>query len=187
MATRPNDEELVHAAERGMQEIETPSRETSTAVGTTDIGSMPSPIKDVDTTFGSPESVLATETKPSGILDDIVVAIFGVGLGEPFCHAGADKLLDGNLWGLVGFAIGLPAMIAGISYHFWKRGLGERTLQFARESAWRWWPAAVFLAFVTIVGPDIYRRATETSTHEPRRIGIELLPALSRVHQPPRK
>jgi hypothetical protein len=101
-------------------------------------------------------------------LNEILVFITGELIALPFAFNGADAFMKGDFrHGFLAYAIALPCAIGGLTFHFWKKWIGETA---------RVWipilliPIALVSAFIFVLGPDIYRRATE-----PHEIYVERL------------
>lgn len=95
--------------------------------------------------------------------EDLLVGGFATFVAGPICEASWHAIVvepDAMTRGLIGLAIGLPTGLAGASFHWWK----DRTPKFrdwiARQAKW-WCPAALFLVFAYVTGPEMYRRATK--------------------------
>lgn len=89
-----------------------------------------------------------------------LVAFFTLeGIAYPFCHAGAEAMLNGHLvQGVIGYLVGVTSGVAGITFHWWKKWFSR---EFLERKIFPWWPAVLLLAFVYVVGPEIYRRAID--------------------------
>lgn len=106
--------------------------------------------------------VVATEkTYFQSLLDNIVLVVTTELVALPFCFGGEEGAMNGD-WrkALIGFGIGLPIGIVGITFPVWGRRLADATQQWLRKDAWKWWmPLAAVTLFVYVLGPDVYRRA----------------------------
>ena len=102
------------------------------------------------------EAAGAIEAAVRKYIPEIVAFLLLEAIAIPFCHAGADAMLGGHVaQGIVGYLIGIPTGIAGLTFHWWKtwpiwRGIQQQVL--------RWWPAAILLAFAYVAGPSLYQR-----------------------------
>jgi hypothetical protein len=112
------------------------------------------------------ESLRGPAHETSSKFDAADFAVFAVCelIAIPLCHAGWDAVVSDHHVerGIVALIVGFPIGLAGASFHWWK----DKTPNFrdwTTRQASRWWPAAVFLAFVYVAGPQMYLRAT-TST-----------------------
>jgi hypothetical protein len=62
-------------------------------------------------------------------------------------------MLDGEyLRGIIGFAIGAPIGIIGITFHWWKDRIGGRKYGWLIRTADRGWPLALGVAFLYVTG-----------------------------------
>jgi hypothetical protein len=96
---------------------------------------------------------------------DIIVLVLGECTGVPLCIAGGEAFAHSE-WipATIGWGIGIPLVVAGASFHFWKESVKTRVVTVISRYTWVLVPIAVLLAFIYVVGPNIYRRATEFAT-----------------------
>ena len=97
------------------------------------------------------EAAGAIEAAVRKYIPEIVAFLLLEAIAIPFCHAGADAMLGGHVaQGIVGYLIGIPTGIAGLTFHWWKtwpiwRGIQQQVL--------RWWPAAISVGVRLRCGP----------------------------------
>lgn len=90
---------------------------------------------------------------------DIIVLVLGECTGVPLCIAGGEAFAHSE-WipAIIGWGIGIPLVVAGASFHFWKDSVKMRVVTVIRPYTWVFVPIAVLLAFIYVVGPNIYNR-----------------------------
>lgn len=96
--------------------------------------------------------------------DDWAVAAIGALVAVPLCEAGWHAVVNEPehfARGIIAICVGLPLGLAGFSYHRWKTKIPAAARKLIGEASLKWWPVAIFLAFLYFAGPDIYRRAIE--------------------------
>jgi hypothetical protein len=92
-------------------------------------------------------------------VDDLVVFVLCEAIGIPLCIGGGDGVVNGHLWpSVIGFGLGLPLSIAGVTYHWWKTSVSESVRRWVQQAANLWWPAALAVAFIYVCGPSLVSR-----------------------------
>ena len=88
-----------------------------------------------------------------------LVALFTLeAFAYPFFHAGAEAMLNGHfVQGVIGYFVGGFSGVAGLTFHWWKNWFSR---EFLEHKIFPWWPAVLFVAFIYVAGPEMYRRAT---------------------------
>ncbi len=93
---------------------------------------------------------------------DLVVLVAFECIAVPICIAAGEAFVSEHYGrAFFGWLVGIPLALAGFTAPWWKELLGEDARQQLTAQMHRWWPAAVFLAFIFVTGPEMYRRATQ--------------------------
>jgi hypothetical protein len=123
---------------------------------------------------------------------ELVVLAFCSLLASPFCSAGAKLMLDGEyMRGIVGFAIGVPIGVVGITFHWWKDRISGQSYGWLLRTADRGWPLALGFAFLYVTGffqspashPDSSSRPA-LSANEIADIVVQRLPKATVANNP---
>jgi hypothetical protein len=92
---------------------------------------------------------------------DLVVLVAFECIAIPICIAAGEALVSGDYGrAFLGWGIGIPLAIAGFTAHWWKDWLTETTRERIQRHTIHWSPVALLLAFVYVVGPNIYERVS---------------------------
>ena len=95
---------------------------------------------------------------------DLVVLIAFECIAVPICIAAGEAFVSEHYGrAFFGWLVGIPLAVTGFTAPWWKDWLGDDAKQRIMDQAYRWWPAAVFIAFAFVAGPEMYRRATVPS------------------------
>jgi len=102
---------------------------------------------------------------------DFSVAVVGGLIAVPLCDASWHAIVGERetIRGVVGLLCGLPIGIAAFSFHWWK-GLLPSAANWTTSQSRRWWPAALAIAMIYVLGPTAYERAV-SKWKEPVPIG----------------
>jgi hypothetical protein len=99
------------------------------------------------------------DTTDSSPFNNIIVVVASELIALPFCFNGADGFMSNDwLKTAKGFGIGLPIGIAGLTFPLWRKYLKRPTQEWVQNDAKKWWPIALLLTFIYVLGPDIYNR-----------------------------
>lgn len=91
----------------------------------------------------------------------LLVFLAGNAVGDPLCIAAGDHFVKREwLETAIGFGFGIPLVAIAWVFPFRADLFSRHFRASVRRHAYRWWPAAVLLAFIYVVGPEIYQRAT---------------------------
>ena len=111
-----------------------------------------------------PPSAEHSLARGAALRDDVIAAAIGTLIAAPLCDASWHAIVTEARYtrGIIGLLVGIPAGIAGFTYHWWK----SKLLNVARYAI-IWGPLAILLAFAYVAGPEMYRRATEPRLSPP--------------------
>src|SRR4051812_1567772 len=100
------------------------------------------------------------KTGPNISKADVIVFVVLECVAFPLCHAGGDAFVNSHFGpAIVGFGLGLPTAVMGASFHWWKNWVTESTKVWIQRQILRWSPAALLIAAIHTVGPNVYQRA----------------------------
>ena|SRR5205823_2200915 len=95
---------------------------------------------------------------------ELVVLVAFECIAIPICIAAGEAFVSEHYArAAFGWIVGIPLAVVGATAKWWKEWLSPPIRQRVFDGASRWWPAAVFLAFVYVVGPNVYQRAVAPS------------------------
>jgi hypothetical protein len=102
-----------------------------------------------------------TATRKPFTWPDLVVLVVFECVAVPICIAAGDAFVKAEFGrAAFGWAVGVPTAVAGFTAHWWKAWLSEDAREGIARVAASWAPIAVAVAFLYVVGPNIYQRAT---------------------------
>ena len=92
---------------------------------------------------------------------DLVVFVVSECLAVPLCIAAGEAFVNGHYIDAgIGWATGIPLAIFGATAYWWRKWFSDETrARLTKQAIW-WSPVALLCAFIYVVGPNIYRRAT---------------------------
>ena len=95
-------------------------------------------------------------------LDDVIVLVVCECLAVPLNIAAGEAVVAGHYGGAaLGWGLGIPLAVAGFTFHWWKNKLSVPARNSIQAITKYGWPVALLAAFLYVVGPDMYRRATQ--------------------------
>jgi hypothetical protein len=120
------------------------------------------PDSEADPRVGEP-----AQTYFKSLLDNLILVVTTELIALPFCFGGEEGAMEAD-WkkALIGFGVGLPIGVLGLTFPVWGKRLAIATQIWLRVHAWKWWlPIAVTLAFAYVLGPGFIVARWSLSRH----------------------